>query len=140
MSILETNSSAVKGDAASAAMEVDPATPVGSAVGKKRKRQVAKPMFRNWQPPEWGKVETVPTREIQADFSVEEDTEGWVKREGLGGQVKRTMRVNEVSKIRKLGNGTIGSYALLNTLYQGTLSERYCDLCAGGSSRLVVLD
>jgi len=116
VSILETNSSAVKGDAASAAMEVDPATPVGSAVGKKRKRQVAKPMFRNWQPPEWGKVETVPTREIQADFSVEEDTEGWVKREGLGGQVKRTMRVNEVSKIRKLGNGTIERYRVVRTV------------------------
>jgi len=38
---------------------------------------------------------------------VEEDAEDWMKREGLEGNVKRTMRAIEVSKIRKLGNGMI---------------------------------
>jgi len=107
----------VIGDAASGAMEVEPATPVGSAVGKKRKRQDAKPiLFRNWQPPEWEKVETVPTRETQADFNVEEDVEGWMKHEGLQGQVKRTTRVNEVSKIRKLANGSVERYRVVRTV------------------------
>ena len=109
---------AVKEEAGNGAMEVEPATPVvGSAIGKKRKRQDAKPVFRNWQPPEWEKVEIVPTRETQAELtSVEEDAEGWMKREGLAGQVKRTMRVNEVSKIRRLGNGTIERYRVVRTV------------------------
>ena len=107
---------AVKEEAADGAMEVESVTPVGSALGKKRRRQDAKPIFRNWQPPEWEKVETVPTRETQADFSVEEDAEGWMKGEGLAGQVKRTLRVNEVSKIRRLGNGTIERYRVVRTV------------------------
>jgi len=107
----------VKGEAANGAMEVEPVTPVGSTVlGKKRRRQDAKPIFRNWQSPEWEKVETVPTRETQADFSVEEDAEGWMKREGFAGQVKRTLRVNEVSKIRRLGNGGIERYRVVRTV------------------------
>ena len=107
---------AVKEDTANGAMEVDPAIPAGSALGKKRRRQDAKPIFRNWQPPEWEKVETVPTRETQADLSVEEDAEGWMKGEGLAGQVKRTLKVNEVSKIRRLGNGTIERYRVVRTV------------------------
>jgi len=116
----ETGAAVKKEEAANGAMEVDPATPptgvAGSALGKKRRRQDAKPMFRNWQPPEWEKVETVPTRETQADFSVEEDAEGWMKSEGLAGQVKRTLKVNEVSKIRRLGNGTIERYRVVRTV------------------------
>jgi F-box/leucine-rich repeat protein 10/11 len=107
---------AVKSEANNGAMEVEPATPVGSILGKKRTRQDAKPIFRNWQPPEWEKVETVPTRETQADFNVEEDAEGWMKREGLAGQVKRTVRVNELSKIRRLGNGAIERYRVVRTV------------------------
>ena len=117
----------VKGDAAATApgaMEVDPATPAGSVVvgvgvggGKKRRRgQDAKPTFRNWQPPEWDKVETVPTRETQEDLVVEEDAEGWMKHAGLAGQVKRTTRINEVSKIRRLGQGTIERYRVVRTV------------------------
>jgi len=57
----ETGATVKKEEAANGAMEVDLATPVGgvagSALGKKRRRQDAKPMFRNWQPPEWEKVE-----------------------------------------------------------------------------------
>ena len=34
---------------------------------------------------------------------VEGDAEDWMKREGLEGHVKRTMRVIGVSKIQKLG-------------------------------------
>jgi F-box/leucine-rich repeat protein 10/11 len=103
-------------EAANGAMEVEPATPVESGLGKKRRRQDAKPIFRNWQPPEWEKVETVPTRETQADLSVEEDAEGWMKGEGLAGHVKRTLKVNEVSKIRRLGNGTIERYRVVRTV------------------------
>jgi len=109
----------VKGEAAAnAAMEVvEPATSVGNTLGgKKRKRQDAQPIFRNWQPPVWEKVETVPTRETQADIDVEGDTEAWMRREGLDGQVKRTMRVSEVSKIRKLDNGTIERYRVVRTV------------------------
>ena len=106
----------VKGDAASGATEGERATPVGGVAGKKRRRQDAKLIFRNWQPPEWEKVETVPTRETEVDFNVEEDAEGWMKHEGLEGQVKRTMRVNEVSKIRKLGNGAIERYRVVRTV------------------------
>ena len=106
----------VTGDAASGTMEVEPATPVGAIVGKKRRGQDARPIFRNWQPPEWEKVETVPTRETEADFNVEEDAEGWMKREGLQGQVRRTVRVNEVSKMRKLGNGTVERYRVVRTV------------------------
>jgi len=116
----ETGAAVKKEEASNGAMEVDPATPptgvAGSALGKKRRRQDAKPMFRNWQPPEWEKVETVPTRETQADFSVEEDADGWMKGEGLAGQVKRTLKVNEVSKIRRLGNGTIERYRVVRTV------------------------
>ena len=98
------------------AMEVEPATPGGPTAGRKRRRQDAKPIFRHWQPPEWDKVETVPTRETEAECSVEEDAEGWMKREGFQGQVRRTTRVNEVSKIRKLGNGTIERYRVVRTV------------------------
>ena len=58
----------------------------------------------------------MPTRETQADFSVEEDAEGWMKSEGFAGQVKRTLKVNEVSKIRRLWNGTIGRYRVVRTV------------------------
>ena len=67
---------AVKEETANAAMEVERATPVGSARRKKQGRQDAKPIFGNWQPPEWKKVETVPTWETQADYGVEEGAEG----------------------------------------------------------------
>jgi len=114
--------------AANGAMEVDHATPptgvAGSALGKKRRSQDARPMFRNWQPPKWEKVETVPTRETQVDFSVEEDAEGWMKGEGLAGQVKRTLKVNEVSKIRRLGNGTIERYRVVRTVEYVILGNR----------------
>jgi F-box/leucine-rich repeat protein 10/11 len=114
---LEDEDGAAVKDEGNRAMEVEPVTPVGgSAIGKKRRRQDAMPIFRNWQPPEWGKVETVPTQETQADCNVEEDAEGWMKREGLEGQVRKTMRVNEVSKIRKLGNGAIERYRVVRSV------------------------
>ena len=106
----------MKEEIANVAMEVEHTTPVGSALRKKRRRQDAKPIFRNWQPPEWEKVETVPTWETQADYSVEEDARGWMKGEGLAGQVKEKVKVNPVSKNRGLGNETIEPYRVVCTV------------------------
>jgi len=39
-----------------------------------------------------------------------------MKSEGLAGHVKRTLKVNEVSKIRRLGNGTIERYRVVRTV------------------------
>ena len=85
---------AVKEEIANPAMEVEHATPVGSARRKKQGRQDAKPIFRYWQPSEWEKMETVPTWGTQADYSVEEGAEGWMKGERLTGQMKKTVKVD----------------------------------------------
>ena len=61
-------------------------------------------------------METVPTWEAQADYSVEEGAEGWMKGEGLAGQMKKTVKVNSVSKIRGLGNGTVEPYRVVCTV------------------------
>jgi len=47
-------------------------------------------------------------------FHVEEDAKGWMKCEGLEGQVKRMMRVNKVSKIWKQGNSMIEWYQVVH--------------------------
>ena len=44
---------------------------------------------------------------------MEEGAEAWIKGERLAGQVKKTVKVNSMSKIRGLGNGTVEPYRVV---------------------------
>lgn len=90
----------------------------GRHPGRKRKEEHSTVLFKNWQPPEWNTVEHIPANESHDMIKVEEAGEQgeWMKKEGLTGDVMRTIKRNGVSKLRKLEHGAIERYSVVRTV------------------------
>lgn len=86
--------------------------------GRKRKDEHSTALFKNWQPPEWNTVDHIPANESHDTIKVEDIGEGgdWMQKEGLTGDVIRSIKRSGLSKMRKLEHGAIERYSVVRTV------------------------
>lgn len=88
----------------------------GTTFRRRRRNESAGPLFKNWQPPEWNSVENVPKRETHDTLKVEGEGDSWMAKEGLSGDVMRSIRTNGIVKLRKLDHGSLERYSVVRTV------------------------